>query len=66
MNAAQFNQNLSGLINTAMAGVASGQIDPSQIIGTLELHKADVMRFLQDRARQQQIVPARVVPANGK
>lgn len=63
MNAAQFNAALAGLINSALVqGIPRGAIDHAQIIGVLELHKAEVIRQLQDSARHRQIVRANIVP----
>ncbi len=52
MNANQFNIELGQLTNRAMnEGVMKGTLDATQLVGLIEMQKAEVIRHLQDMAR---------------
>lgn len=53
MNAAEFNTELGKLIDRAVKeGLAPGKMSPIEVVGIMECVKADVVRNLQDMARQ--------------
>jgi hypothetical protein len=52
MNIAEFNTELGKLINRAVnEGVTPNKMGLDNLVGVLELQKADVIRFAQDLAR---------------
>lgn len=63
MNNAEFNTELGKLVNRSMKeGIAAGKMDPTQLVGSLDFQKAEIIRHFQDCARaaqQPQIVPFR-------
>lgn len=52
MNNAEFNTELGKLVNRAMKeGIAAGKMDPTQLVGSLDFQKAEIIRHFQDCAR---------------
>jgi hypothetical protein len=62
MNTAEFNTELAKLFARAIQdGLARGKMTPIDIVGTIELQKADLVRNLQDAVRANQ-QPAIFIP----
>lgn len=65
MNNAEFNTELGKLVNRAMKeGIAAGKMDPTQLVGSLDFQKAEIIRHFQDCARAAQQNP-QIIPFRG-
>jgi hypothetical protein len=70
VTASEFNGALKVLVNGAIVhGLNTGQMDLSQMIGIIELSKADIIRNVQDQAlkaaTEPHIIPFRRIPPDG-
>lgn len=56
MNALQFNEKLGHLIQEVMnTGVGAKLISVPEVVGVIEMHKAELLRWSQDQARQKAV-----------
>jgi len=68
MNNAEFNTELGKLVNRAMKeGIAQNKMDPTQLVGSLDFQKAEIIRHFQDCARmaEMQKQPTILTPNRG-
>ena len=70
MNATEFNHEICKVIQRGMTeGILEKKLDVPSMIGILEMHKGELLRWSQELSRaatQQQIIKATVLPPNGR